>query len=58
MKIEFYKKNVYGNELMYLKDELQADWMSRILGGQKTISSSQMELFTALFGVTFIQVLN
>lgn len=56
MKIEYYKKNIYGNELMYIKDEVIAKNLTALLG-TKSILSFQMNRLSALFGVEWIQVL-
>lgn len=57
MKIQFYKKNVYGVEKFYLKNNgKQEEAMLRLIG-QKTISEEQMKLFEEL-GIIFEQVLN
>ncbi len=55
MNIEYYKKNVYGNELCYVKDKKLAEIVMR-LTGQKTISTNTIEALKAL-GCKFIQVL-
>lgn len=55
MKIEYYKKNVYGNELVYIKDERIAQIILR-LTGRKTIDTRAMEALTAL-GHELVQVL-
>ena len=58
MKIEFYKKNVYGNELMYLKNQEGATEQAILkLINQKSITEQQMKQF-AVLGVEFVQVLN
>lgn len=54
MQIEYYKKQVYGNDMLYIKDPAVAAQISS-LTGQKTIS---MHVISTLFKVEFIQVLN
>ena len=54
--IEYYKKNVYGNDLMYVKDKTQAEIITG-LTGQKTISPYIMEALKKLVGCEFKQVL-
>lgn len=55
MTIEFYRKNVYGNELMYLVDEEKSVAILQLIG-QKTISKRQMDYFKIL-GLEFTEVL-
>lgn len=55
MTIEYYKKNVYGNELMYIKDTKIAQIFLR-LTGKKTIDKMAMDALKEL-GHKFIQVL-
>lgn len=55
--IEFYKKEVYGNPLFYIKDSVMAAHF-RKLTGKKTITKYEMHELTALTGVTFTQVMN
>lgn len=54
MTIEYYTKNVYGNELIYLVESPETNVVLRLIG-QKTISSYQMSLFESL-GVNFTRV--
>jgi len=42
MEIEFYKKNVYGKENLYIKNKEQATIISG-LTGKKTISEDDIE---------------
>ena len=55
MNIKYYRKNVYGNELIYLVEVGEtADQVESILRliGQRTISEGQMARFETL-GVKF-----
>lgn len=55
MTIKYYRKNVYGNELIYLVEGGEtAEQVDAILSliGQRTISQSQMTRFETL-GVSF-----
>lgn len=56
MKIDFYRKNVYGNELMYVKDAELAPKLSRLIG-TLTISESQMKLISDLFDAEWVEAL-
>lgn len=59
MKIKYYRKNVYGNELIYLiEDGETAEQVESILRliGQKTISRSQIARFETL-GIAFEETL-
>jgi hypothetical protein len=57
--IEFYKKDVYGNTLEYVKDETDAMLIRRLIG-KKTIDSTIRELIYDLTAgrVAFKQVMN
>ena len=55
MDIEYYTKNVYGNELNYIKDEVLSELIKKITG-QKTLSLSNIQNFKHL-GIKFIRVL-
>lgn len=56
MTINYYIKSVYGNELIYLADEKQADlWYQ--LTNKKTITQGQIETLASLTGVEFLQVI-
>jgi hypothetical protein len=56
MTIHYYKKNVFGKDIMYFKDEgLARVW--KTLTGRKTIDTADMELLESI-GANFIQVLN
>lgn len=55
MTIEYYQKNVYGKELLYVKDKKLSDVVFR-LTGKKTIDNQIIEALKAL-GCKFIQVL-
>lgn len=56
MIIEFYTKNVFGNEKMYVKDSELAPKLSRLIG-TLTISDSQMKLISDLFDAEWEEVL-
>lgn len=53
--IEYYIKNVYGNELRYVKDKEKAQAIT-ILTGSKTLSGNHIGALEML-GFTFKQVL-
>lgn len=55
MNIQYYRKNVYGNELIYLIDSPQAESILRLIG-QKTISERQIGYFESL-GLIFEEVI-
>lgn len=55
MTIEYYFKNVYGKEFMYIKDEKIAKILSK-LTGMKTMSPVTVEALESL-GHRFVQVL-
>lgn len=55
MTIEFYKKTVYGNDMLYIKDKSTAE-VVRSLTGKKTIDAEDMKSLEKL-GVKFIQVI-
>ena len=57
--IEFYKKDVYGNTLEYVKDETDAMLIRRLIG-KKTIDSTIRKLIYDLTAgrVAFKQVMN
>lgn len=57
LTIEYYKKSVYGNDMLYFKDQRQAD-LFRGLTGRKTISQGDIKILSELFNCQFIQVLN
>lgn len=55
MNIDYYVKNVYGNEMMYIKDD--AIWHSvSTLTQRKTLLNSDKKALEAL-GFSFTQVL-
>ena len=56
MKIEYYVKNVYGNDLMYVADPKLAENLTT-LTGKKTLDWSAMQALVAL-GFLFEQVLS
>lgn len=55
--IEYYTKNVYGIEKMYVKDEEVAGCITA-LTGKKTIEARDMKNLTVLFGITWEEVLD
>ena len=55
MNIEFYTKNVYGNDLMYVADPAIAEHLTN-LTGRVTIANSDMFALTKL-GFTFTEVI-
>lgn len=56
LNINYYRKNVYGNELMYVADPATAAKLAGLIG-TKTISDDQMKRITALFGTTWTEVI-
>jgi len=56
MIIEFYKKQVYGKDTLYIKDLSQSQLISRITG-KKTIDEKDISNFSQL-GIEFVQVMN
>jgi hypothetical protein len=55
MKIQYYKKGVYGKQLNYILDEEQANYWA-LITDNISISDKQMELMTKLTGVEFERV--
>lgn len=55
MIIEYYVKTVYGNDLIYIKDEQLKKIISNLLG-KKTINKKDIANFKSL-GITFKEVL-
>lgn len=55
LKLSYYTKNVYGNEMRYLADWEAANRWLRI-SGKKTIDNSDMIQLRALTGVEFVRV--
>lgn len=53
-KVEYFTKNVYGNELIYLVGSDEAKTILSLIG-QKTINKFQMAKFETL-GVEFVRV--
>jgi len=47
MFIEYYKKNVYGNEMMYIKDEKQKN-VVQTLTGKKTVNNDDINALQSL----------
>jgi hypothetical protein len=55
LKLNYYTKTVYGNELRYLLDtEASNRWLR--ISGKKTIDNADMIQLTALTGVEFVRV--
>lgn len=54
MQVEYYIKNVYGIDRIYIKDPKLAEAIARITG-KKTIEENQIENFKEL-GIEFIEV--
>ncbi len=48
MQIEYYIKNVYGNEYYYIVDGTQERLLSIITGRQKTLTIKQIDALKAL----------
>lgn len=55
MIIEYYIKNVYGNDLIYIKDKHLKETISSLIG-KKTISQKDIKNFEVL-GISFKEVL-
>lgn len=55
MIIEYYVKSVYGNELIYIKDEQLKKIISNLIG-KKTINKKDIHNFESL-GISFKEVL-
>lgn len=55
MIIKYYRKNVYGNELMYVADPAEALTLELLLS-HKTILRTDIALFKSL-GIEFEEVL-
>lgn len=55
MTIQYYRQNVYGNELIYLVESLASLHVLYLIG-QKTINERQIDRFEQL-GITFEEVL-
>jgi len=56
MTINFYRKNVYGNDLIYVADEKQAKSISKITGS-KTLKPIHIQGFNEL-GFEFNEVIS
>lgn len=56
MTIHYYKRNVYGNPLIYLIEDENSDTILSIIN-QKTIHPHQMRAFAKL-GIEFNQVID
>jgi hypothetical protein len=55
MEIKYYVKSVYGNEYMYIKDEVLAKQI-KVLTGRKTVTTEQLQALEVL-GFKLIKVL-
>ena len=55
MKIEYYRKDAYGNIHYYIKPQLEAHRIQQLLG-KKTITKEEMNIMSSLFSVEFILV--
>lgn len=56
MKIEFYTKNVYGTDKMYVLDAYIGSKLGRLLG-TITINEDQQASISELFGVEWVEVI-
>lgn len=56
MKIQFFRKQVYGKTYFYIKDETVGNIWQK-LTGQKTINQEDIILCGQLFGAEFEEVL-
>lgn len=56
MKIEYYTKNVYGNDKMYILDAYIASKLGRLLG-TITINEDQMASLSELFSIEWVEVI-
>lgn len=56
MIIDYYRKNVYGTDLMYIEDSYIAAKLGRLLG-TKTVCKDQMESISEIFGAEWNEVL-
>lgn len=56
-KIEYFKKNVYGQEMLYIADKRQAD-LIQALTGRKTVTYTEFKILNELSGLEFVQVIN
>lgn len=56
MNIQYYKRNVYGNETLFVKDH-ELSMTIRLLTGKASLTSNVVEALKKL-GFTFEQVLN
>jgi hypothetical protein len=55
MIIQFYIKNVYGVNNIYISDNRQAK-LVQTLTGRKTINQGDIEALTELTGCTWVQI--
>ena len=55
-KIEYYRKDSYGNTHYYVKSKAKANDIQLLLR-KKTIDKGEIDVFQRLFDVQFIQVL-
>ena len=56
IKIEYYRKDTYGQTRYYIKSKTKANEIELLLR-KKTIGKGEMSVMKRLFGVEFIQVL-
>ena len=56
IKIEYYRKDTYGQTRYYIKQPREAHYIQQLLGKQ-TITKENMSTFSKLFPVKFVQVL-
>ena len=56
VRIEYYRKDSFGNTRYYVKQTREAQYIQQLLGRQ-TITKGEMSIFSKLFQVEFIQVL-
>ena len=56
MNIDYYRKDSYGNTHYYIKPQLEAHRIKKLLH-KKTITKEEMSIMSQLFKVTFTQVL-
>lgn len=56
MRIEYFRKDSYGNTHYYIKDKVIASQIKSLLG-KPTITKPEMDTITHLFKVEFVQAL-
>jgi transcriptional regulator CtsR len=54
-RIEYYRKDAYGNTHYYVKPKLEAQRIQQLLG-KKTITKEEMNIMSQLFKVEFVLV--